>query len=448
MFTSAARSTPWICRSCATKTSECTKRFQSTSALQFYQNRQLELYASKEAKRLTLRQLVFFGRSMNEERLIQSANYVRTELPVRIAHRIRDLQTLPYVVVTQEGVARVYELYWSAFEKFRRYPEIKTMSDNEAFCTFLQNILEDHATVIPSLSLGLSLSSPYLPPDELDSFMRRMLVSRISRRVLAEHHIALSNHVAGRSALPGEGNVGIIDTTLNVSESIRKCVKFLRERPFDLEDDQVVVQDEDRAWPDVLVEGHLNTKFSYIKEHLEYIVFELLKNSMRATGLKHQDKPVLPPILATIAASTDEIGIRISDQGGGLVIPYITSPSDLFSFSHIRNAARLETSRIGALRTVSSSKHGMKATMNEQMQWWKRRQRDSAPTLRADAPIEDIEMEAGVAPHPRIGIGLPMSNIFARYFGGSLELVSLDGWGTDVYVRLPKLGTNLEGIEL
>jgi hypothetical protein len=32
-------------------------RYAST-ALQFYQNRQLELYASKEAKRLTLRQLV------------------------------------------------------------------------------------------------------------------------------------------------------------------------------------------------------------------------------------------------------------------------------------------------------------------------------------------------------------------------------------------------------
>ena len=23
-----------------------------------------------------------------------------------------------------------------------------------------------------------------------------------------------------------------------------------------------------------------------------------------------------------------------------------------------------------------------------------------------------------------------------RYFGGSLELLSLDGWGTDVYVKL------------
>ena len=72
---------------------------------------------------------MFFGKSMNEERLIkvrlryklgqnnhpyaritQSANYVRTELPIRIAHRLRDMQALPYVVVTQEGVAKVYEV--------------------------------------------------------------------------------------------------------------------------------------------------------------------------------------------------------------------------------------------------------------------------------------------------------------------------------------------------
>lgn len=45
-----------------------------------------------------------------KEMNIQSANYVRTELPVRIAHRIRDLQALPYVVVMQEGVAKVYEV--------------------------------------------------------------------------------------------------------------------------------------------------------------------------------------------------------------------------------------------------------------------------------------------------------------------------------------------------
>ena len=54
---------------------------------------------------------------MNEDRLIKSANYVRTELPVRIAHRLRDMQALPYVVVTNEGVTKVYEMYWDAFER-------------------------------------------------------------------------------------------------------------------------------------------------------------------------------------------------------------------------------------------------------------------------------------------------------------------------------------------
>lgn len=75
----------------------CRKRYQypfrsryESTALEFYQNRQLELYASKEAQRLTLRQLVstivcmtmyltsllfcckvFYGRHMNEERLIK-----------------------------------------------------------------------------------------------------------------------------------------------------------------------------------------------------------------------------------------------------------------------------------------------------------------------------------------------------------------------------------------
>lgn len=147
-------------------------RRSTSTALHFYQNRQLDLYAAKEAKRLTLRQLVCSSKQIfksnwrvlpllglfwapyerratyycellqkslpsthNRSDNPQSANYVRTELPVRIAHRLRDLQALPYVVVTQEGVAKVYEvrilwqsatstvlsnttqLYWSAFNK-------------------------------------------------------------------------------------------------------------------------------------------------------------------------------------------------------------------------------------------------------------------------------------------------------------------------------------------
>jgi len=35
-----------------------------------------------------------------------------------------------------------------------------------------------------------------------------------------------------------------------------------------------------------------------------------------------------------------------------------------------------------------------------------------------------------------LGFGLPLTRIYAAYFGGSCDLVSLTGWGTDAYVIL------------
>lgn len=174
--------------------------------------------------------------------------------------------------------------------RFRRYPPITTLSENETFCRFLTEILGEQcvsppslllrshhpgtsfsATVIPNLSLGLSLSSPFLAPDELDAFMRRMLVSRISRRVLAEHHIALSDIYAGRhSEYSGEPHVGIIFTGLNVKKSIERCARLLRDRPVGVED-HYGEGIKGKQWPEVTIDGHLDTKFAYIREHLELV---------------------------------------------------------------------------------------------------------------------------------------------------------------------------------
>lgn len=414
------------------------------SSPNFYSNRELEQYASREAKRLSLRQLIFFGRSLNSEKILKSANYVRTELPVRIAHRLRDLQALPYVVVTQEGVDKVYELYWLAFEKYRQYPEITSLEENAKFCEFTQNLLNIHATVIPNLSLGLSLSSRFLSPDRLDSFMRRMLVSRISRRVLAEHHISLTKHFTSqqREGADSEPHVGIIYTGLNVKHCVDRCATLLKARPSQVENIKI------EAWPEIVFDGHLDTQFPYIREHLEYIIFELLKNAMHATVLKHhKTNRRLPCIRVTIVAGENEVGLRISDQGGGLISAEntISDPADLCSFSHVRNASRLEDERIDALRTATEE--GLRATVEEQITRWQKEALIHPETDGSNSQVQPPVKDADTA-LPRIGIGLPMSKIYSTYFGGSLDLVSLDGWGTDVYLRLPKLGTNLEDIEL
>jgi pyruvate dehydrogenase kinase 2/3/4 len=100
--------------------------------------------------------------------------------------------------------------------------------------------------------------------------------------------------------------------------------------------------------------------------------------------------------------------------GGGLCTPEnpIKTPSDLFSFSHIRNATRLEDERLGALRTVSSSPEGVRATIGEQVGRWQNTLLNQVERNIKCSP-NGPELEAGVGPHPRIGIGLPMSNIFA-----------------------------------
>ena len=126
--------------------------------------------------------------------------------------------------------------------------------------------------MIPALSLGLSLSSPHLPPDQLDSFLRRMPTSRISRRVLAEHHIALSDGLNGgkprrNQTLDGD-HVGVIYTGMMMKDSIERCTGWLRSEKHGL----LSLDPHPTGYikyPEVIVDGHLSTKFAYIREHLE-----------------------------------------------------------------------------------------------------------------------------------------------------------------------------------
>src|SRR6187402_591964 len=130
----------------------------------------------------------------------------------RLAHRIRDMQTLPYVVVTNPHISQVYELYYKAFENLRRVREIKTLEDNEKFCKKIGQTLQEHLTVIPKLAMGVIECRDLMKPEDMDKFMNTILRSvgilgdfffpknkwlilklqRISRRVIAEQHLALT----------------------------------------------------------------------------------------------------------------------------------------------------------------------------------------------------------------------------------------------------------------
>lgn len=204
----------------------------TNSASHFYQNKVLEEYTAQPVNASTLRQFIFFGRQMNTDRLLKSANWVRNELLVRLAHRIRDFQQLPFFVGTNPHIEYVYKLYWGAFESIRACPPIEKHEDNGRFCELLQTLLEDGLLVLPRLAQGLSESAAYYPPEQkdLDLFLNRMLRSRISRRVLAEQHLALTEaceHEYDQHTGFGDGYVGIIFVHCSASEILERSKQLV-----------------------------------------------------------------------------------------------------------------------------------------------------------------------------------------------------------------------------
>ncbi|CAG8829592.1 9544_t:CDS:1, partial [Racocetra persica] len=253
-----------------------TGQYRAYSPQHFYQNRTLDQYASQSINPITLRQLIVFGRNLTEERIIKSGNYVRSELPVRIAHRIRDFQNLPFIVGTNPHLAKVYDLYWFAFEKLRKFPPIRSIEENNEWCKTIKGLLKDHLVVIPQLAMGIMECSEHLSGEQIDRFMNTMLRSRISRRVLAEQQIALTENWHDSSYTydqsENDGWIGVISTHCKANEIVEKCAKMARsfyKTFYDVEP------------PQVLVDGQVDTTFAYIPDHIEYIVHELLRNSIK-----------------------------------------------------------------------------------------------------------------------------------------------------------------------
>lgn len=398
----------------------------------------LDEWVQREARPISLRRLTFFGRTLTEPRLIDSANYCRLELPTRIAHRLRDMQTLPYVVVTNSHIAHVYELYYKAFERFRRLPEIKTLEDNDKFCKAVQETLREHATVIPRLAIGVLEIQGLMKPEETDKFMTTLLRSRISRRVIAEQHIALTEtfhapwHFPDAQPLmdPNTDFVGEIFLRCNAKEIVERCANATQEL-------MKMTYGSNLPIPEVKIEGHLDATFPYILSHLEYIVGELLRNSIQAVIEQRIYKDAkVPPIEVLICETQQHVIIRISDQGGGIPRDIL---QHLWSFSKgPRREKRLENLLRVPRLLATTQELQVPGDPGTHQRHSKRTKYNDSNQHSSLSPLTSR------SPDLRLGIGLPMSRIYAEYWAGSLELHSLEGYGVDAFLQISKLGNKNE----
>ncbi|KAL8718315.1 MAG: hypothetical protein Q9225_004527 [Loekoesia sp. 1 TL-2023] len=332
-------------------------------------------------------------------------------------------------------MSHVYELYYKAFETFRRVREIRTVEDNDRFCKIISQTLQEHLTVIPKLAMGIIECQSLMRPEETDNFDTDV-VKRISRRVIAEQHLALTEtfhslwHFPDAKQQQHDPNadfVGEVFLRCNAKEVVEECsqrAKSLAREAFG----------SDSVLPEVKLEGHLEATFPYILSHLQYIVGELLRNSMQAVIERSGHLPEPPPVQVLICEAPQHVIIRISDQGGG--IPKDILPN-LWSFgkgprSHMHLENLLQVPKMAAtMQELKASDPSAGDIVQDGV--GDRRSIDGSLSSLTSRP-----------PNLRLGMGLPMSRVYAEYWAGSLELHSLEGYGVDAFLQISKLGNKNE----
>jgi len=120
---------------------------------------------------------------------------------------------------------------------------------------------------------------------------------------------------------------------------------------------------------------------------------------MRATCEFSEEKGIhdLPHIKVKIFKTKDDITIKISDLGGGI--------------------NRAASGKIFNYMYSTAPKVALP---------------DAGGSYGAGLSAETLPMHG-------LGYGLPLSRLYARYFKGDIQIASVDGYGTNVYVYLQRL---------
>ncbi|KAF2196187.1 pyruvate dehydrogenase kinase [Delitschia confertaspora ATCC 74209] len=428
-------------------------------------------YSNFPATGVSLRQMVQFGEKPSTGTLFRASQFLSEELPIRLAHRVQELQELPDGLNEMPSIGRVRDWYAQSFEELVTLPRPKLSSEvkerllrparrhghkeanllskatqnpsvikgqyksepehngngngngngkrgttltrryftaaddgldwppelsmyNTQFAETLEKIKRRHDSVVTTVAQGILEWKRKRQRMQIDhniqAFLDRFYMSRIGIRMLIGQHIALTD----QKSRSDPNYVGIICTKTNVRELAQEAIENAR---FVCEDHYGLFDA-----PKIQLVCNPGISFMYVPGHLSHMLFETLKNSLRAVVERHgPEKEEFPVTKVIVAEGKEDITIKISDEGGG--IPRSAIPL-VWTYMYT---------------TV-----------------------DQTPSLDPDFNKSDFK-----APMAGFGYGLPISRLYARYFGGDLKLISMEGYGTDVYLHLNRLSSSSEPLQ-
>ncbi|KAG6005852.1 hypothetical protein E4U21_007560 [Claviceps maximensis] len=397
--------------------------------------------AQQDQHNLSLADLVRHGRPpLSEQSLLSSADFTLSLLPIRLARRIQALRNLPYIVVSNPNISRIYNNYihslsillpyWHAAGQGR---PISTSRDEVEFTHVLAELVATHTDTIPILAKGFLECRKYISPTEVARFLDEHLRARIGTRLVGEQHMALhfssQPHFApADSPTPcaeQPSYIGVIDTALKPSLTVEACAGFVAD----------ICELRYGSRPLIHIDGEPDTTFAFVPTHLEYIVTELLKNAFRATV----ESRCREPIVVTIAPEPP-----LKEQPGG--VPLIKEPSQGRGRFQSDAFRPLDDNAPGVTIRIRDRGGGISPDVLPKI--WSYSfttfsDDDDFPgsgSSSADGLGSISTASTGASSIAGLGYGLPLSRAYAEYFGGGIAVQSLYGWGTDVYLRLKGVG--------
>ena len=371
--------------------------------------------AQKRPTPLRLADMYKYGTSLDAEQRIRNAQFLHEELQIRCAQRAVDLLTLPHGMSEVTPIRQVASIYLGYLGRFKNIPVPQTSEQEDEFTDFLSSLILDRTTIPMSIARGViswgegrsSVDDERL--QDMEDALYRFFTARTGLRFLATHHVVSSQGKSAKKAREvtfmfphddGENYRGCIQTNINIGREVERVTKSVRDQVWEYYGVSPEI--------DIIncIPPHEASAFTYVPHHLHYTLSELLKNSCRATVLRQLDqeakgiKEKLHPIRVVLVKGDEDITIKIADRGGGIPRSRMTT---IWRFAHSTADEKETESDFGT---------------------------DSASGARIR------------------GFGLPLARIYARYFGGELTLKSMEGYGLDAYLHLPRLGDSCENLPL
>jgi len=346
----------------------------------------LDYYSNFHPSVLSIQQFLDFGRSV-EASEPKSFIFLRKELLVRLANIMKEIHLLPDELQCMPSVQLVESWYEQSFQDILHYHEkkdLKNLKTMESFTETLVTVRNRHMQVVETMAQGVIELKESSPEDnmklenQIQYFLDRFYMSRISIRMLINQHTTLF----GVGSHPQ--HIGCIDPyceILSIAKDAYENARFLCEQYYMTAPDVVFtcINPYEKETGEKIV-------FNYVPSHLYHMLFELIKNSLRAVVEFHgEENPALPELRIMICKGKEDVTIKLSDEGGGI-------PKGQMDYLF----------------------HYMYST-----------------AARPPSP-----QETSSTPLAGYGYGLPLSRLYAKYFNGDLNLTSVEGYGTDALIHL------------